>query len=98
MPLCRAGMHITYTFCQIQQKTTRHWHNNHKIRNNRRKIKLDNQTIQVFDAILNVPFIFIIIRLRLICNNWRPPSLSELTPIIFNAELTHFGSKTTNYS
>ena len=25
-------------------------------------------------------------------NNWRPPSLSELTPIIFYMELTHLGS------
>ena len=23
---------------------------------------------------------------------WMPPSLSELTPILFNAELTHLGS------
>ena len=30
-------------------------------------------------------------------NRWRPPSLSELTPIIFNRELTHIGSKTSKY-
>ena len=24
---------------------------------------------------------------------WRPPNLSELTPIIFNTELTHLGSE-----
>ena len=27
----------------------------------------------------------------------RPPSLSELTPIIFNMELTHLGSETSIY-
>ena len=31
-----------------------------------------------------------------ICN-WRPPSLSELIPMIFNTELTHLGSETSNY-
>ena len=29
--------------------------------------------------------------------NWRPPNLSELTPIIFNMELTHFGLEASNY-
>ena len=24
---------------------------------------------------------------------WRPPSLSELTPMVFNMGLTHFGSE-----
>ena len=28
---------------------------------------------------------------------WSPPSLSELTPIIFNTELTHLGSDASNY-
>ena len=28
---------------------------------------------------------------------WRPPSLSELTPIIFSAGLTHLGSETSIY-
>ena len=30
-------------------------------------------------------------------NIWRPASLSKLTPIIINMELTHLGSKTTIY-
>ena len=29
---------------------------------------------------------------------WRPPSLSELTPMIFNAGLTHLGSEASIYS
>ena len=29
--------------------------------------------------------------------NWRPPSVSELTPIIFNTELTYLGSETSKY-
>ena len=29
--------------------------------------------------------------------NWRPPSLSELTPIIIKMELTHLISDTSNY-
>ena len=29
--------------------------------------------------------------------NWRPPSLSELTQMIFNVGLTHLGSETSNY-
>ena len=29
--------------------------------------------------------------------NWRPPRLSELTPIIFNIELAHLGSEASNY-
>ena len=29
--------------------------------------------------------------------NWRPPSLSELTPMKFNTGLTHLGSETSNY-
>ena len=28
--------------------------------------------------------------------NWRPPSLSELTPIIFNKGLAHLGSEASN--
>ena len=30
--------------------------------------------------------------------NWRPPSLSELTPMIFNMGLTYLGSEASNYS
>ena len=26
-------------------------------------------------------------------NNWRPPSLSELTPMLFNTGLSHLGSE-----
>ena len=29
---------------------------------------------------------------------WRPPSLSELTPTIFNMGLTHLGSDASKYS
>ena len=29
--------------------------------------------------------------------SWRPPSLSELTPIIFNTRLTHLSSKVSSY-
>ena len=28
--------------------------------------------------------------------NWRPPSLNELTPIIFDTEMTHLGSEASN--
>ena len=28
---------------------------------------------------------------KFIINIWRPPSLSELTPMVFNSELTHLG-------
>ena len=28
---------------------------------------------------------------------WRPPGLSELTPMIFNIGLTHFGSEASKY-
>ena len=28
--------------------------------------------------------------------NWRSPSLSELTPILFNMEITHLGSDASN--
>ena len=28
--------------------------------------------------------------------NWRPPSLSELTPMLFNTGLTHLGSEASN--
>ena len=28
---------------------------------------------------------------------WRPPSLSELTPMVFNTGLTHLGLKATIY-
>ena len=31
-------------------------------------------------------------------NNWRPPTLSELTTIIFNMELTLLGSESSNLS
>ena len=30
--------------------------------------------------------------------NWRPPSLSELTPMIFNMGLAHLGSQVFNYN
>ena len=30
-------------------------------------------------------------------NKWRPPSLSELTSIIFHMELTHFGFEASKY-
>ena len=30
--------------------------------------------------------------------NWKPPSLSELTPMVFNTGLTHLGSKTRNFT
>ena len=30
--------------------------------------------------------------------HWRPPSLSELTPILCNMELTHFGLEAFNYN
>ena len=34
-----------------------------------------------------------------ICNTfWMPPSLRELTPIIFNTELTHLGSEASIYN
>ena len=29
---------------------------------------------------------------------WRPPSLSELTPIVFNTGLTHLGSEASIYT
>ena len=29
---------------------------------------------------------------------WRPPSISELTPMIFNTVLTHLGSKAAIYT
>ena len=29
-------------------------------------------------------------------NNWRPPSLTKLTPVIFNIELTHLVSEASN--
>ena len=29
--------------------------------------------------------------------NWRPTSLSELTPVIFKVELTHLDSDASNY-
>ena len=29
--------------------------------------------------------------------NWRPPRLSELTPMISNTGLTHLGSEASNY-
>ena len=29
-------------------------------------------------------------------SNWRAPSLSELTPMIYNIELTHLGSEVSN--
>ena len=29
--------------------------------------------------------------------NWRPPSLSELTPVIPNMKLTHLGTEASNY-
>ena len=29
--------------------------------------------------------------------NWRPPSLSELTSMIFDIGLTHLGSEASNY-
>ena len=31
------------------------------------------------------------------CDNWKPPSLSTLTPIISNTELTYLGSEASNY-
>ena len=31
-------------------------------------------------------------------NKWRPPGLSELTPITINTELTHLGSEASKYS
>ena len=31
-------------------------------------------------------------------NKWRPPSLSELTPMIFNVVLTHYGSEASKYA
>ena len=31
-------------------------------------------------------------------NIWRPPSLSELTPMLFNMGLTHLGSETSIYT
>ena len=30
--------------------------------------------------------------------NWRPPSLSQLTPMIFDMGLTHLGSEAFNYA
>ena len=30
--------------------------------------------------------------------NWRPPSQSELTPMLFNTGLTHLGLEASNYS
>ena len=30
-------------------------------------------------------------------NKWKPPNLSELTPIIFNTGLTHLGSEAFKY-
>ena len=35
-------------------------------------------------------------RLILVINNWRPPSLSELTPNISNIRLTYLGSDASN--
>ena len=37
----------------------------------------------------------ILLKINLI---WRSPSLSELTPMIFNMELTHLGSKPSKYT
>ena len=31
-------------------------------------------------------------------DKWRPPSLSELTPIIFNMELTHLGTEASKWN
>ena len=33
---------------------------------------------------------------HVLANNWRPPSLSELTPMIFVMGLTHLGSEASN--
>ena len=30
--------------------------------------------------------------------NWRPPSLSDLIPMVFNTGLTHLGSEASNYT
>ena len=35
---------------------------------------------------------------RSIYDNWKPSSISELTPIIFNTGLTHLGSKVSIYN
>ena len=35
---------------------------------------------------------------HVLANNWRPPSLSELTPMIFVMELTYYDSEAFNYS
>ena len=37
------------------------------------------------------------LRKRSYCINWRSPSLSELTPMIFNTGLTHLDSEASNY-
>ena len=36
--------------------------------------------------------------LTTIVDNWRSPTLSELTPMIFKTGLTHLGSEVSNYS
>ena len=40
-----------------------------------------------------MPYNFFSFKNEIIKNIWRPPSLSELTPMIFNTGLTHLGSE-----
>ena len=46
---------------------------------------------------LNFLFWYFHIFLEFLVEIWRPPSLSELTSIIFNMELIHLGSEASNY-
>ena len=65
--------------------------NNFKISHFQLKIKLIQQKIMDFSAV----FLMIII-CKYICNwiiIWRLPILSDVTPNIFNMELTHLGSE-----
>ena len=42
-------------------------------------------------------FLLFLFYMRYKCLIWRPPSLSELTPMIFNMGLTHSGSESSIY-
>ena len=58
------------------------------------KFKILNQCFQIINLVL-IPSTYILIFFNIYI--WRPPSLSELTPMIFNTGLTHLGSEASNY-
>ena len=51
--------------------------------------------IHISEMNKNIDLTNIILNLKI---EWRAPSLSELTPMIFNTVLTHLGSEAFNYS